>query len=647
MCGLSGVWRPGDRREAALGDEAARMACTLAHRGPDDSGTFVDAGAGVALGFRRLAVVDLSPTGHQPMRSADGRYAIVFNGEIYNHADLRAVLDAGGVRFRGTSDTEVIVEQMARVGVPAALPLLWGMFALAVWDRRERTLWLARDRLGKKPLYYGRAADGAWLFGSELKSLRASPACPTAIDRGAVASLLSLGCIPAPRTIYAGIAKLPPGHVARLAEDGTAAVAPYWRAREVVTAAIAARQATADADAIAEADALLRDAVRRRMIADVPLGAFLSGGLDSTAVVALMQAECGRRVRTFSIGFADPGYDEAPQAAAVARHLGTDHIELYVTPGDALAVVPRLAEVYDEPFADSSQIPTVIVSQLARRHVTVALSGDGGDEMFGGYTRHLWADRAWRRIAPLPRLVRRGAAAAGRRIGPGGWSRLYAAGERLLPAHARQRQPGDKIRKLTRLLAARGVDDVYPLLVAQWEDPASALPGAVVPASWADGEAGDLPLPSVAERIIFRDLVGYLADDILVKVDRASMAAGLEARAPLLDHRLVELTWRLPLSHRIRDGRGKWLLRRIVDRHVPAALVDRPKSGFALPVGDWLRGPLRDWADALLTPAALEGGAGFDAAVVGAVWRRHLAGQAEELRLWPVLMFQAWRQRWT
>jgi asparagine synthase (glutamine-hydrolysing) len=622
------------------------MACTLVHRGPDDAGDYVDAPAGVALGFRRLAIVDLSPAGHQPMPSADGRFVIAFNGEIYNYRDLRAGLERDGVAFRGGSDTEVIVERMARRGVEATLPELWGMFAMAVWDTRERALWLVRDRLGKKPLYYGRAGDGAWIFGSELKSLRAYPSCPTAIDRDAIAALLRYACIPAPASIYRGIAKLPPGHFARLAPDGRAAVAPFWRARTVVEDALAARRTPTDDEALAECEALLRDAVRRRMIADVPLGAFLSGGVDSTAIVALMQAESTRPVRTFSIGFTDPAYNEADTAAAVARHLRTDHTECYVTPGDAMAVVPRLPALYDEPFADSSQIPTAIVSQMARRHVTVALSGDGGDEMFGGYTRHLWADRAWRRIAPLPHVVRRGAAAVGGRVSPRAWNAAYAVGQRFLPAHARQRQPGDKLRKLTRLLAARDVEQVYAILIAQWDQPALALPGAAVPPSWAEGEASGLTLPTVAERMIFQDLTGYLPDDILVKVDRASMGASLEARAPLLDHRLVEFMWRLPLAFRVRDGRGKWLLRRVVDRHVPPALIDRPKTGFSLPIGDWLRGPLRDWAEPLLAPAALESTAGFDAAVVRALWSRHLAGQAEELRLWPVLMFQAWHRTW-
>jgi asparagine synthase (glutamine-hydrolysing) len=646
VCGLNGVWRSGGGGADALRRDVGAMAAALVHRGPDDAGDFVDARAGVALGFRRLAIVDLSPAGHQPMRSADGRLVIVFNGEIYNYRDLRAGLEREGVTFRGSSDTEVIVEHMARHGVRETLPELWGMFAMAVWDTRERALWLVRDRLGKKPLYYGRATDGAWIFGSELKSLRAYPGCPTAIDRDAVAALLRLACIPAPASIYRGIAKLPPGHVARLSGAGDPHVEPYWRARSVVERALTMRRDVSDADTIAEGEALLRDAVRRRMIADVPLGAFLSGGIDSTAIVALMQAESGARVRTFCIGFADPSYDEAPVAAAVAKHLGTEHTELYVTAEDALAMVPRLPAIYDEPFADSSQIPTAIVSALARRYVTVALSGDGGDEMFGGYTRHLWAERAWRRIAPLPPLLRRGGAAIGGRVSPRVWNAAYAVGQRFLPAHARQSLPADKLRKLTRLLAARDIDEVYGILLAQWDRPTAALPGTTIPMSWAEREAAGMVLPSVAERMIFQDLTSYLSDDILVKVDRASMAASLEARAPLLDHRLVDLVWRLPLSARLRDGRGKWLLRRIVDRYVPPALMDRPKTGFAMPIGDWLRGPLRDWAQPLLAPAALESGAGFDAAVVTAAWRRHLAGEAEELRLWPVLMFQAWHQQW-
>jgi asparagine synthase (glutamine-hydrolysing) len=646
MCGLTGIWRPGGGAEGALRRDVDAMTTCLVHRGPDDSGDYVDAPAGVALGFRRLAIVDLSPAGHQPMRSADGRLVIVFNGEIYNYRDLRGGLERDGVTFRGGSDTEVILERMARHGVRETLSELWGMFAMAVWDTRERVLWLVRDRLGKKPLYYGRAADGAWIFGSELKSLRAYPGCPAAIDRDAVAALLRLACIPAPATIYRGISKLPPGNVVRLTAAGEARVEPYWRARDVVESALTSRRALADGDAIAEGEALLRDAVRRRMVADVPLGAFLSGGIDSTAIVALMQLESAAPVRTFSIGFTDPAYNEADTAAAVARHLGTDHTELYVTPDDAMAVVPRLPSLYDEPFADSSQIPTTIVSAMARRSVTVALSGDGGDEMFGGYNRHVWAERAWGRISPLPRVVRRSAAAIGGQVSPRAWNVAYAAGQRLLPAHARQRQPGDKLRKLTRLLGARGVEEVYGILLAQWDQPSAALPGAAVPVSWADGEAAGLVLPSVAERMIFQDLTGYLPDDILVKVDRASMGVSLEARAPLLDHRLIDFMWRLPLTFRIRDGRGKWLLRRIVDRHVPPSLMDRPKTGFALPIGDWLRGPLRDWAEPLLVAAELESSAGFDPAVVRAAWRRHLAGDAEELRLWPVLMFQAWWRQW-
>jgi len=645
MCGLAGVWQPGGGDSAELRAHVRAMAGTLIHRGPDDGGEFVDAGSGIALGFRRLAIVDLSPAGHQPMGSADGRYVLLFNGEIYNHRDLRARLAGEGASFRGTSDTEVIVELIARQGVRAAVPELWGMFALAIWDAHERALWLVRDRLGKKPLYYGRSRDGAWLFGSELKSLRAHPGCPAAVDRAAVADLLRYGCIPAPASIYEGIGKLPPGHLVRLAASGGAAPEAYWRARSVVEAAVDARRPARDADAIEEGEALLRDAVRRRMIADVPFGAFLSGGLDSTAVVALMQAESGERVRTFTIGFADAAYDEAGPAAAVAAHLGTDHTSLQVTASQALEVIPALPAIFDEPFADASQIPTAIVAALARSHVTVALTGDGGDEMFGGYTRHVWAERAWRRIQPWPSSLRRLVAAAGARVGPRTLDRAAAAGQRLLPGRTRQRHPGEKARKLLRLLEARDADEVYDVLLAEATGTAAAPSAGAGSPAWWRGEAAGLRLPTVAERIMFQDLVGYLPDDILVKVDRATMAVGLEARAPLLDHRLVEFMWQLPLAFRIRDGRGKWLLRRIVERHVPGALIDRPKTGFGLPIGDWLRGPLRDWAEPLLAPAALEAG-GLDAASISAAWQAHLAGGPGGQPLWPVLMLQAWRQRW-
>ena len=644
MCGLAGCWQPAGGDAAALRDAARRMAGALAHRGPDDEGDWVDGEAGLAFAFRRLAIIDRSPAGHQPMVSASGRFVLQFNGEIYNFRDLRAELEAGGAVFHGGSDTEVILAALERWGVADAVPRLWGMFACAIWDRAERCLWLARDRLGKKPLCYAWAGR-TWLFASELGGLRAHPSCPASVDRGALIALLRYGCVPAPATILTGALKLPPGTLLRLSADGTSQAIAYWRARDVVARAVEARRTPSEAEAIEELDALLRDAVRRRLIADVPLGAFLSGGIDSSSVVALMQAVADRPVRTFTIGFADAAYDESREAAAIAAHLGTAHTTLPVTEADALAVVPRLAARRDEPFADSSLIPTFLVAELARREVTVALSGDGGDEVFGGYVRHVWADRVWRQMRPIPVTARRAAGAALARVGPAALETAYRAAEGLLPARARQRHPGDKLRKLSRLLAARDVDALHPILVAQWDAPERAVLGGDEPVPWSDAEAQGLALPTVTEEMMLRDLVGYLPDDILTKVDRATMAASLEGRAPLLDHRVVEWAWRLPLDFKIRGGEGKWILRRVLDRYVPRPLVERPKTGFALPLGAWLRGPLREWAEALVAEDRLRREGYFAAGAVRAVWDRHQRGGREEHRLWPVLMFQAWLQR--
>jgi asparagine synthase (glutamine-hydrolysing) len=641
MCGLTGLWQPAGGDPEALAEAARRMAGALVHRGPDDAGDWVDGEAGLAFAFRRLAILDVSPAGHQPMVSTGGRFVLQFNGEIYNFRELRAELEGHGAAFRGGSDTEVILAALERWDVVDAIPRLWGMFACAIWDRQARALWLARDRLGKKPLYYARAS-GTWLFGSELSSLRAHPACPTDIDRGALVSLLRYGYVPAPTAILAGVRKLPPATLVRLAADGTEHASAYWRARDVVRRAVTHRKTPEVGAAIEELDALLRDAVRRRMIADVPLGAFLSGGVDSSTVVALMQAVHDRPVRTFTIGFADAAYDESRDAAAVAAHLGTAHTTLPVTEADALAVVPSLAADADEPFADSSRVPTFLVARLARQHVTVALSGDGGDEVFGGYTRHVWADRVWRQMTPIPAVARRAAGAALTQVGPSAWDALYRAAEGLLPPHARQRHPGDKLRKLARLMAARDVDAIYPVLVAQWDGPEHVVVGGEEPSPWSEDEARGVELPTLTERMMFRDLVGYLPDDILTKVDRATMAASLEARAPLLDHRVVEWAWRLPLSFKIHAGEGKWLLRQVLDRYVPRPLIERPKSGFALPIGDWLRGPLRAWAESHLATDRLAREGFFVPGAIRTVWERHLRGAREETRLWPVLMFQAW-----
>ena len=646
MCGLTGFWQASAASEPILTARLERMAATLTHRGPDDSGTWVDATAGIALGFKRLAIIDLSPTGRQPMVSMDGRFVIVCNGEIYNYRELREELGCRGRRFRGHSDTEVILEACAEWGIEAALDRFVGMFAFAVWDRVERELTLCRDRLGKKPLYYTNVGT-TFLFGSELKALRAYPGFSGAVDRDALALYLRFSYVPVPYSIHTGVRKLPPGHLAVIRPGREPEIRCYWDAGLIVQRALENRPAISDAEAVEGLDGLLRTATACRMIADVPLGAFLSGGVDSSTVVALMQAQSSRPVKTFSIGFHIEGYNEAEAAKAVAKHLGTEHTELYVTPGEALAVIPCLPDVYDEPFADSSQIPTLLVSQLARRKVTVALSGDGGDELFAGYTRYAWAEQIWRKTQFLPAAVRRLAAGSIECVSPGRWDALYRAVEPTLPSRWRQMLPGDKLHKLAALLVLDGPDAIYQRLVSSWHHPFDAVLGARERQALLLDPALGQNIPNSTERMMFTDLVTYLADDIMVKVDRASMAVGLEVRGPLLDHRVVEWAWRLPLTLKRRAGQSKWVLRQVLYRYVPPELVERPKSGFGVPIDVWLRGPLREWAEGLLDERRLEQDGFFRPEPIREAWRRHLSGHYNlHHQLWPILMFQAWKQRW-
>jgi len=651
MCGIAGFLEAPARSGAdTLRDRIGAMTDAMHLRGPDDRGIWADAASGIAFGHRRLSIIDLSPNGRQPMQSANGRFVLTYNGEVFNYPELRDELAAAGCRFRGTSDTEVILEGVTVWGLERTVERLIGMFAIALWDRETRTLHLIRDRLGIKPLYWGLPGGGLLLFGSELKALRAHRGWTPEIDRDALDAFLRFGYVPAPRSIYRGIAKLEPGTILTVQADALARGAPptirrFWDLRAVAARGLSDRLAPDDAAAADALDSLLRDAVRRRMIADVPLGAFLSGGIDSSTVVALMQAQSSRPVRTFSIGFREAGYDEAPAARAVARHLGTDHEELYVGPAEALATIPHLPLWFDEPFADSSQIPTHLVSAMARRHVTVALSGDGGDELFAGYNRHLAAYRL-ARAAAVPAPLRRAAAGLLAAVPPARWDRAAA----LLPSGVRPPQLGDKLHKLAALLAApEDAGRAYRRLVTLWtgEDlvPGAGREPAVTalddPALTAAAAAGD-----PVERFQLFDMATYLPDDILTKVDRASMAVALEARVPLLDHRVVEFAWRLPPSMRIRDGRSKWLLRQVLARYVPPSLTDRPKSGFALPIDGWLRGPLRGWAEDLLDPARLRREGYIAAEPVRAAWTAHLSGRANhQHRLWAVLMFQAWLER--
>ena len=642
MCGIAGFWQPPGEGVDRMSERVVQMAATLRHRGPDDEGRWIDVKAGVALGFRRLAILDLSPSGHQPMTSADGRYTLVFNGEIYNYQDLKAELAGEGYPFRGTSDTEVILAGCSRWGVERTIARITGMFGLAAWDADSRTLTLARDRVGKKPVYYGRAGN-AWLFASELKALRAYEEFDAVVDTEALTQFLRFTYVPAPLSIYKGVFKLLPGHFVTLSRGGDAVATCYWDAAAVARDGQRNPVQIDDEDAIAQLDELLCDAVARRMVADVPLGAFLSGGLDSSTVVALMQAQSATPIRTFTIGFSVPGYNEAEAAREVARHLGTNHSELYVTPEQARSVIPALPSIYDEPFADSSQIPTYLVSRFAREHVTVSLSGDGGDELFGGYNRYVWAPAIWNRMKHVPLSVRRAVAHAVERTPASLLDGVYRAVEPALPSGWELRLPGDKAHKLAGVLHAADEMDVYRKLTSAWHRPEVLVrdAGAAGP-SWN----ASLGLDRFAERMMLRDLLGYLPDDILVKVDRASMAVGLEARAPLLDNRVVEWAWRLPPAMRVRGADSKWLLRQVLYRYVPQKLVDRPKMGFGIPVDDWLRGPLREWAEGLLTTQALEE-AGLNAEPIRATWYQHLGGhQNQQTRLWPILMFQAWRERW-
>jgi asparagine synthase (glutamine-hydrolysing) len=641
MCGISGI--VGDQASPAgeLRQAAQAMADALAHRGPDGEGLWLDEAAGVAFGHRRLAIIDLSPGARQPMISASGRFAVTFNGEIYNYRALRAELEAAGLRLRTQSDTEVLLEGCARWGVEATARRLVGIFAFALWDREERVLSLARDQLGVKPLYWS-IERGRLLFGSQLAALAAHPSWRPEIDRNALAAYFRHSCVPAPHSIYRNVFKLPPGSILTLPRGGAPCLSGYWEARAVAKAGTADRLRTNDADAADRLEALLRAAVERQMIADVPLGAFLSGGIDSSSVVALMQAVSARPVKSFTIGFREADYDEARHARAVAQHLGTDHTELYVSPDEARKVIPRLADWFDEPFADSSAIPTFLVSEMARRQVTVALSGDGGDEVFAGYNRYRLA-RQLAGALRLPRALRAGAASLLRALSPAGWDRLLAA----MPVRSRPAQGGDKLQKLAAVLALEDGGAVYRRLVSAWERPERLVIGGCEPQSILSDASVARDFADPVEAQQFLDTVSYLPDDILTKVDRASMAVGLEARVPLLDPEVVAFAWRLPPSMKLRGGTGKWLLRQVLYRHVPRALVERPKMGFGVPIGSWLRGPLRDWAEDLLDERRLRSDGVLDPAIIRDAWRTHLSG-ARNLQhaLWSVLMFQEWKRRW-
>jgi asparagine synthase (glutamine-hydrolysing) len=645
VCGIAGII---SRAGPVSAQHIGSMTRALAHRGPDDEGIWLDTQAGVALGHRRLAIIDLSPAGHQPMHSPAGRYVISFNGEIYNYEELRAELASAGhhVDWRGHSDTEVLLAGFDFWGVKPTLERAIGMFALALWDRRERALTLARDRMGEKPLYYGWAngRSKSFLFASELKAIRQHPEFEAEIDRESLGQFVRYLNVPAPRSIYRGISKVPPGAILRLREgEAKPDVELYWSGADVARAGVANPLELGAGEATDAVERTLERAVRRQMVADVPLGAFLSGGVDSSTVVAVMQKIAPRPVKTFTIGFEQSGYDEAEYAKAVARHLGTDHTEVYLSGEQAMDVLPSLPAMYDEPFADSSQIPTHLVAALAREQVTVSLSGDGGDELFGGYDRYRLTTGLWDKIAAFPMPLRAIAASVLSRVSAAAWTNLADAAGAIVPRSAKVARLGDKVHKGVRMLTSLSLESLYEHLLAHWHDPADIVIGLAPQGDSTVGRNAEFAGLVGVEWMMARDMLGYLSDDILVKVDRAAMNVSLETRMPFLDPEVIELAWRLPLDFKIRGGETKWILRQVLYRHVPPALIERPKMGFGIPLGAWLRGPLRDWAEDLIDQRRLEAEGFFHPATVRGAWLALLKGDPrQELKLWAVLMFQSW-----
>lgn len=645
MCGIAGLFDPAGARRAELGHLASTMAATLVHRGPDDFGLWEDGSEGIALAHRRLEVVGRGLQGRQPMRAGD--WILNYNGELYNTAELRADLAAAGVYVQGTSDTEALVAALDAWGLADTLERVEGMFAFAAWDARHRELHLVRDRFGEKPLFYG-WVGGRFGFASELKAFHTLPGFHPQIDPAVVAAFLQFSCVPAPHCIYTGLAKLQPGSLVTL----SAAIHPgtmpeqrvYWSAAEAIARSRRLATLSNDGEAIETVEEALSRAVAARMLAEVPVGALLSGGIDSSLIVALMQRHSAMPVRTFTVAFAEQSFDESAAAASVAAHLGTDHTTVDMSSSDVFDLVPRLPEIWDEPFSDSSQLPTHLVAAVARCEVTVALSGDGGDELFAGYNRHAWLDRVWRWATPVPHGARRRIGGAVRLIPPGAVERGVA----LLPEHRRMRLASTKATKLGRVLQAPTVQQAYESLTAHWEHPDELViglaPSGPVRSPLATWDGAD----DVTSELLRSDLVTFLPDDVLTKLDRASMAVSLETRAPFLDRGVLETAWRLPTSSKVRDGTSKWVLRNILDRHVPRPLIDRPKMGFGVPLAEWLRGPLRPWAEDLLSRNTLTRHGMLDPAPIRRAWKLHTDHKQDlAYELWDVLMLQSWLDHWT
>ncbi|MBL1140655.1 MAG: asparagine synthase (glutamine-hydrolyzing) [Proteobacteria bacterium] len=649
MCGISGLLTktPG---VIDISKSSEAMISTLAHRGPDDEGIWNDNTVGVSLAHRRLSILDLSPEGHQPMSSVNGRYIMVFNGEIYNYEKLRKELESTSslqenicpdLKWRGHSDTEVMLAAIVKWGVEGAVKRFIGMFAFALWDREEKKLYLVRDRIGEKPLYYGWVGD-VFLFGSELKALRAYPKWHSDIDRSVLARYLQFNYVPSPYSIYKGIKKLEPGCIAEISSDAVnneINIRRYWSMDVGLGQSL---QSIDDKTAIDNLEVLLSESVKRQMAADVPLGAFLSGGIDSSLIVALMQKQSLQPIKTFTIGFNEASFNEAEHALSVAKHLGTEHTELYVSPQDAMDVIPLLPALYDEPFADSSQIPTYLVSRMTRKHVTVSLSGDGGDEFFGGYNRYTWGQNIWDRIKLLPLPLRRAFASTLRAPSPHTWDKLFSIFKYMLPARYRYSSAGDKLHKLAKLLGAVSPNDIFIELISLWEEKSIVL-GSEMKASTVTDQSQWSENLGFTEFMMYMDAKTYLPDDIMVKVDRAAMGVSLESRAPFLDHKVIEYACSLPLNLKIRNGQGKWLLRQILYKYVPQNLIERPKMGFGVPIDSWLRGPLRNWAEELLDENRMRSASYLNTTMVRNKWEEHLSGKRNwQYHLWGVLMFQSW-----
>ena len=644
MCGITGFWDfKGHSSQETLLATVESMAAAIQERGPDSFGVWADK-TQLAFGHRRLAIVDLSEAGHQPMFSRSGRWVIIYNGEVYNTEELRKELLALGCQFRGHSDTEVIIEACEQWGVEKTCSRLIGMFAFACWDTEEKRLFLARDRLGIKPLYWGFQQD-VFFFGSQLKSFSKHPSWNPVLDKNALSAYFRFNYVPAPLSIFKGIQKLNPGTLLSIDKTKNITQTVFWDLQKVIEKGKKNILEQNDADLIDITNDLLSDAVKRRMVADVPIGAFLSGGIDSSLVVALMQKNSLQPVKTFSIGFFEDEYNEAQYAAKVAKHLGTDHHELYLSARDAMDVIPSIPEWCDEPFADVSQIPTFLVSKLARTQVTISLSGDGGDELFAGYHRYLWGPNIWQKVKHCPSAMRQLSAKALQQLSPKSWDKISS----FLPSQFKLPPLlGDKIHKLAPILGASDEYQFYKMLVSQWQQPEELVVGSREPvlALWDEKQFSNKSQTFV-DKMQMMDLLTYLPDDILAKVDRASMAVSLEARVPLLDHRVVEFAWSLPAHVKIREGQGKWILKQILNKYVPRHLIERPKMGFGVPIGEWLRGPLKEWASELLSKKRLINEGILNEELVSQKWQEHLSGKKNwQHPLCGVLMFQAWKERW-